>query len=195
MIFVKENAVGIDVVINDIQIAVSKSLQWVNYNAYHRIYKNETRTGTIPEFYRDITQATVGEYEEVYLNDNLDASSFIYKEDNIPAIDAGRMFGTVLSMVFQVNLAKVEGVKDTRNDEEVHRLAIEAINGIKYGKVSNIITGISNVYSEFDTTQIKWDDMQPFHCFRIDIDVSYQYKCCVNCGYQGDINGNNIVMF
>lgn len=195
MIFVKDSAVGIDVVINDIQIAVSNSLQWVNYNAYHRIYKNETKNGIIPEFYRDITQATVGDYEEVYLNDNLDATSFIYTEGTISSIDAGRLFSTVLSMVFQVNLSEVEGVKDTRNDEEAHRLAVEAINNSTYGKVNSIVTGISNVYSEFDTSQITWNDMQPFHCFRIDIDVSYRYNCCTDCGYQGDINGNNIVMF
>lgn len=195
MIYVKENAVGIDVVINDIQIAVSNSLQWVNYNAYHRIYKNETANGIIPEWYEDITQATKGEYEEVYLNDKLDASSFIYKEDTIPAVDIGRLFSTVVSMVFQVDLAAVEGVKDTRNDEEVHRLVIEAINGSTYGKVASIVTGISNVYSEFDTSQIQWDDMQPFHCFRIDIDVNYDYNCCTDCNQINPVMGNNVVMF
>ena len=195
MIYVKENAVGIDVVINDIQIAVSNSLQWVNYNAYHRIYKNETANGIRPEWYEDITQATKGEYEEVYLNDKLDASSFIYKEDTIPSVDVGRLFSTVVSMVFQVDLSAVEGVKDTRNDEEVHRLVIEAINGSTYGKVASIVTGISNVYSEFDTTQIQWDDMQPFHCFRIDIDVNYDYNCCTDCNQINPVIGNNVVMF
>lgn len=195
MIFVKENAVGIDVVINDIQIAVSNSLQWVNYNAYHRIYKNETSTGIKPEWYEDITQRTKGEYEEVYLDDKLDATSFIYTEDTIPSVDLGRLFGTTLSMVFQVDLSKVEGVKDTRNDEEVHRLAIEAINSSTYGKVASIVTGISSVYTEFDTSQIQWDDMQPFHCFRIDIDVNYDYNCCTDCNQINPVMGNNVVMF
>lgn len=177
MIYLKTIPQGIDVVINDIQKAVASSLSWNGYNAYLRVYKNETENGLIPEFYKDITQAKVGDYEEVYLNDNLNASSFFYTSDNIQSSEDGRMFQTSLSMVFQVDLAAVTNIQDSRNDEEVHGQVIRAINSSINGKVNSLITGIKNVYSEFDTSKVKWDDMQPFHVFRVDIDVNYEYSC------------------
>jgi hypothetical protein len=193
MIQIKENPVGVDVVINDIQRSVFDSVQWLNYNGYHRIYKNETSTGIIPEFYNVNNNVKSGEYEEVYLNDNLDASSFFYVADTINATSNGRMYNSVVSMVFQVNLSNLTG-DNTRSDEEIHRDVILAINKSTYGKVNAIATGISNVYSIFDTTQLKWHDMQPYHCFRVDIDVSYEYDCCDNCRYESPIIGNEYVL-
>jgi hypothetical protein len=60
---------------------------------------------------------------------------------------------------------------------------VNSIQSNKFGEISNIARGIDNVYSGFRTDQIQYTDMQPFFCFRIDIDVTFQYDCCDDCNY------------
>lgn len=194
MIYLKTSAVGLDVVINDIQSNVFNALGWSNYNAYHKVYKNETSKGIVPEWYEDIEQQKRGEYTEVFLNDNLDASSFFYASDIMSTVDVGRLFGTVVSLVFQVDLKAITGVGNTRNDEEINQAVTNAINSSLYGKVNSIHKGIANTYSEFDTSQIQFDDMQPFYCVRFDIDVAFEYDQ-TNCSRITPANNNTIVYF
>ena len=190
-LILKESPVGIDTVINNINNIVFDELDWlstnenpVNYTAYHRALKNPKNGGLVPEVYEIDTSTRTGEYTEVLYDDYLDASSFFYVDDNINSSDdVNRMFTTTLSMVFQVDLSVVaENIKH-RGDAEIHRVVVNAINKGIYGKVTNVATGIANVYSEFDQSQIEFTDMHPFHCFRVDIAVNYEFDCCVDgCG-------------
>ncbi len=194
MIYIKENPVGVDVVINDIQRNIYESLGWVDYNAYHRVYKNEKSTGgVVPDFYTGENDVRSGEYKEVLLDDNLAASSFFYTDDTITTIDNGFLNQTNVHFICQVDLNRING-DNKRSDEAVHRDVVLAVNNSIYGKVSATVTGISSVYSEFDTTQITWDDMQPFHCFRVDIAVTYRYDCCDDCRYESPITGNEYII-
>lgn len=188
-LILKNSPVGIDTVINNINKLVFDELDWlstnnspVNYTAYHRALKNPKNGGIIPEAYEIDTASRTGEYKEVFYDDRLDASSFFYVEDNQSLVDdgTGLMFNTTLSMVFQVDLSKVADNIDHRGDAEIHRIVVNAINKGVYGKVSGLVTGIPNVYSEFDTSQIEFTDMHPMHVFRVDIDVNYEFGCCVD---------------
>ena len=189
-LILKVSPVGIDTVINNINDLVFTELDWlstndspVNYTAYHRALKNPRNGGIIPEVYEIDTDTRTGEYSECFYDDRLDASSFFYVENTQSPIDGGRMFNTTLSMVFQVDLSKVADAIKHRGDAEIHRIVCNAINKGIYGKVSGLVTGVSDVYSEFDQSQIEFTDMHPFHCFRVDIDVNYQFDCCVDgCG-------------
>lgn len=187
MLTLKDTPVGIDTVINNINALVYDELNWrttdidfpVKYAAYHRALKNPKNGGIIPEVYVvGEDRFTSGEYSEVLYDDTVDASSFFYVEDTQTPVDSGRMFNTTLSMVFQVNLDAVATGVQHRGDAEIHRVVVNAINKGFYGKVSGITTGISNVYSEFDQSQIQFTDMHPFHCFRVDVDVTYEFGCC-----------------
>jgi hypothetical protein len=187
MLTLKEKPVGIDTVINNINYLVYNELGWsstdrdfpVKYSAYHRALKNPRNGGTVPEvFAASEDRFRRGEYTEVLYDDRVDASSFFYVEDTQTPIDNGRMFNTTLSMVFQLNLESVASNIKHRGDAEIHRVVCNAINKSYYGKVSGLTTGISNVYSEFDQSQIQFTDMHPFHCFRVDIDVNYAFGCC-----------------
>lgn len=187
MLTLKDSPVGIDTVINNINALVYSELGWkttdtdfpVKYAAYHRALKNPRNGGVVPEIYVvSEDRFTDGEYSEVLYDDNVDASSFFYVEDTQSPIDSGRMFNTTLSMVFQVNLDSVANNVLHRGDAEIHRVVVNAINKGLYGKVSGLTTGIPNVYSEFDQSQIEFTDMHPFHCFRVDIDVTYEFGCC-----------------
>jgi len=197
-LILKDKPVGVDTVINNINDLVFTDLGWVstaefpiNYNAYHRALKNPINNGLVPEVY-DIESGTVfGEYTQVLYDDNLDASSFFYTSDSLDTIDNGRLFGTTISMVFQVDLSKVADNIYHRGDAEIQRIVVNAINKGIYGKVSSVVTGIPNVYSEFDQSQIQFTDMHPFHCFRVDIDVNYELGCCADgCG----LNTNSFLL-
>ena len=189
-LILKVNPVGIDTVINNINNLVFKELDWlsaneipVNYTAHHRALKNPRNGGIVPEVYEIDTNTRSGEYVESLYDDSLDASSFFYVEDTQTPIDNGLLFNTTVSMVFQVNLDKVADNIKHRGDSEIHRVVINAINKGIYGNVSGLVTGIQNVYSEFDQSQIEFTDMHPFHCFRVDIDISYAFGCCIDgCG-------------
>ena len=185
MLVLKESPVGIDTVINNINGLVYEALGWVengdfpvNYTAYHRALKNPRNGGIVPEVYKIDAEYSRGEYSEVLYDDTLDASSFFYVSDEQDTVDNGRMFNTTISMVFQVDLSTVASVIKHRGDAEVHRIVVNAINKGLYGKVSSLVTGIPNVYTEFDQNQIQFTDMHPFHCFRVDIDVNYEFGCC-----------------
>lgn len=191
MLTLKQNPIGIDTVINNINYLVYNELNWkttadmpVNYTGYHRALKNPRNDGIVPEvFLVNKSRFSKGEYSEVLYDDTLDASSFFYIDDNQTSSDNGRFMNTTLSMVFQVNLNKVAENIAHRGDAEIHRLVVKAINKSPYGTFSQLVTGIPNVYSEFDQSQITFTDMHPFHCFRVDIDVNYQFSCCVDgCG-------------
>tara|TARA_R110002050_G_scaffold1870_1_gene11816 strand:+ start:20 stop:682 length:663 start_codon:yes stop_codon:yes gene_type:complete len=197
-LILKDKPVGIDAVINNINDLVFSELEWVSsgdnpidYTAYHRALKNPVNNGLVPEVY-NLEEGTVfGEYTQVLYDDTLDASSFFYTSDSIDTIDNGRMFNTTLSMVFQVDLSKVADNIKHRGDSEIHRVVVNAINKGIYGKVSSVVLGIPNVYSEFDQSQIEFTDMHPFHCFRVDIDVNYEFGCCSDgCG----LNANDFLL-
>tara|TARA_R110000787_G_scaffold7178_1_gene24679 strand:+ start:6101 stop:6763 length:663 start_codon:yes stop_codon:yes gene_type:complete len=189
-LILKENPVGIDTVINNINNLVFNELDWlssgdnpVNYKAYHRALKNPRNGGVIPEVYEIDTNNRTGEYTEGLYDDDVDASSFFYVADEQNPVDNGMLFNTTISMVFQVDLSVVADNIDHRGDAEIHRVVVNAINKGLYGQVSSLVTGIPNVYSEFDQSQIEFTDMHPFHCFRVDVDVNYQFDCCKDgCG-------------
>lgn len=207
-LILKNSPVGIDTVINNINKLVYDDLDWlstnynsVHYTAYHRALKNPNgQGGLIPEVYNIDTVTRRGEYSEAFYDDSLDASSFFYVDDNQSTIDNGRMFNTTLSMVFQVDLSIVASAIKHRGDAEIHRVVVNAINKGIYGKVSNVVTGIQNVYSDFEQSQIDFTDMHPFHCFRVDIDVNYEFQCCIDgCGLEAlgaleNVDGGFIVL-
>ena len=197
MLTLKENPVGVDLVINEINNLVYNELNFENYEAYHRAFKQQSERGVIPEAFIYDTR----DYKECFYDDRVN-SSFFYTSDSTDFVDNGRLVNTTVSMVFQVNLDEVAPAIKHRGDEEIHRVVVNAINKSVYGTVSSLVVGIDNVYNEFDTTQITYTDMQPFHCFRVDIDVSYAYGCCADgCGLVIDetgflqtVDGGNILL-
>ena len=197
-LILKTSPVGIDTVINNFNKLVFDELGWVstgdnpvNYTAYHRALKNPRNGGVVPEVYEIDTTTRRGEYTESLYDDSVDASSFFYVDGSQPSNDNGRMFSATVSMVFQVDLSKVADNIKHRGDAEIHRVVVNAINKSPFAKELTLIEEIPNVYSEFDQSQITFTDMHPFHCFRVDIDVNYEFGCCVDgCGLHPDAENN-----
>ena len=183
IVYLKDNPKGVDKVINDLNEQLFNDLTtvngWEDYNAYHRAYKNPTQNGIVAEVFDKDDK----DYKEVFFDDTLNASSFFVIEDEMPATDNGRIFTTTISAIFQVDLSTIAGKIETRADEEIVAQVINSLQLNKFGEISSVTRGIENVYSGFRTDQIQYTDMQPFFCFKIDLEVNFQYDCCDDCDY------------
>lgn len=164
---------GIDVNIDRIQehLAIDFS-SWTNFTCYPRIYKEDTESGVKPMNY-----VGEGEYVDVFTNDNIDGSCFFYEEDTRNATDNGYFNSTKLSIVFQVKLDKFYLNVLHRADEEIHNDIIISLKKVTPNKVTGIVNRIENVYSEFDTSQVQFDDIGGFHVFRIDMNIIVDNDC------------------
>lgn len=190
LVVLKNQPIGIDEPINGINkylhdYLVNKS-GWINYNSYHRADKNDSKNGFIPEVYTE-----KNEYEEVFLNDKVN-SSFFLKPDTMSL--AGNEKTIELSIFFQVNTTQLyEGVTH-RADEEARNDVIVALK--KNPRVKDILdinTDINNVYAGFRTDHIKWDDMAPFHVFRVDFTTNVNYRCDWKCQFVDTTGGFDII--
>lgn len=184
MLFTKENNTGIDVNIDGFQRMLYPKLvdSWgVNfadakgYNSYPRAYRNEGADGYYPEVFVSGT-----EYKEVFLDDKLVAISFFGIGEDQPY--RGENFQATVHLCFFVNLKKIFGVGE-REDEKVRQQVIKLVQGSKaFGfQFTGLETGIDNVFKEYPgvrkTSGIKFRDMHPFHCFRLNFSVNYKSNC------------------
>jgi hypothetical protein len=176
-IYSRTNPIGIDFRIVEIQSKIYKYLtekrSWDKYNCYDRAYINTKNNQIIPEVY-------VGnkEYNEVLLNDKINALTyFIVNESR--TYDKG--FRTTISLIFEGNLSRLYPAITHRADEELHKDLFNALyfafNG---GEIKQLITGIDNVYKEFNFStiakeKINTHNIGSYHVCRIDFEIIYKY--------------------
>ena len=163
---------GIDIVIDEIQEHLSSSISWTNFNCYPRIYKEENQSGVKPMLY-----VGTNDYEDVFYDDTLNGSCFFYEEDTRNATDNGYFNNVKLSIVFQLDLTALFPTIIHRADEEAHNKVIIALKKLMPYKVTNLVTGYKNVYAEFDTSQVQYDDISQYHVFRVDMEVIVNNNC------------------
>ena len=175
----KISPVGIDTSINIIQEQLynhltTKSL-WTKYESYPRAYKNPLGENTIPGVAISDT-----EYKEVLFDDKFKATSFFLIEDN--AGSNGDVFTQNVSIIFQGILTELYPlITAHRADAEMLDDIMKAFEKSRY-TVTNIITGVDNVYSDLDLRNklkehINLTDMSQFHVLRLDFEVQYTYDC------------------
>lgn len=185
MLYTKTAPVGMDVPIQKLQVYLHEKLLtlWgigsADYAAYGRCYRNQKDDGYVAEVY-------VGkeEYKEVYLDDRLAVTSFF----GISGDTEVDMANTAsVHLVFWVNLAKIKPTLAHRGDEEA-RLDVQKLVRNLYGfTLKEVSTGIERVLQEYaGTTQaeqanldsLKFRDMHPYHCFRLDFELLYNIFNC-----------------
>lgn len=172
MIYLKDNAVGLDTVINRYVTKIEKTLTNMGWDLqmYHRLYKELTDNGVEAPF-----RFTSGkEYKEVLLDDGFVAEAgFLVSEDR--SID-NDVISVDCDVVFSVNLDKLDNGSEQREDEVVMLAALNAVRDCE--EVTVIKTGLDNVFSDFDTERIKFRDMQPFFNFSFTINIKYKNNNC-----------------
>lgn len=172
---------GIDKEIQQLQVDLYDFLisRWVNnLDAYGRVYKNkdENDDTVFPQYYKG-----EGEYKkDVYHNDEVSGTFFFIDADESTTED-GFVYVSVVKCVFMVDLKKILPNSVDRADQEAQRDVIEILRELSPGKFSivEVQKGISNIFSGFDQVKIKDLDIQPYHCFSVNIKLSYNIndKC------------------
>jgi hypothetical protein len=167
----KISRTGIDTYIDQLQVDLYNGLGWdtaAAYDSYARAYKNETNEGNlIPEIH-----VSGNEYNEVYFNDNIDANSFFLVDDTRTG---DKVYSTTISIIFQLKLDKIFPLISGRADENAHVAVLSILeDNSTIASISSLITGINNVYAGLKVDQSRFNDMQPFHVFRVDMLVNFQ---------------------
>lgn len=177
----KTTVTGVDIPIQKYQTVLYNALKttWPitdsTFNMYGRAYRNQTPDGYTPEIYKGND-----EYADSYFDDTLSGSAF-WGVNEITKVTNGDVQAN-LFVIFMVNLDLIKP-GTTRNDEEARidteRIAMKRDYGFF---LTGIITGIDQVfkdYSGYKTVKgIKFRDMQPWHCFRLNFQVTYNIYDC-----------------
>ncbi|WP_346320772.1 hypothetical protein [Chitinophaga sp. YIM B06452] len=180
MLYTKNDPVGLDKPIQRLQeylhgkLLALWGIDTSQYQAYGRCYRNQTEDGYIPEVY-------IGgnEYKEVYVDDTVTALSFFGLSGHTKVDGAGY---ADVHLIFFVNVQALKNVPH-RGDEEVRRDVQRLIAPGKFGfSLNGVELWIDNVFREYSGARrsqgIKFRDMHPFHCFRLNMKLSYNIFNC-----------------
>lgn len=175
MINRKANPVGIDYVIDELQLKLSDQLlyitDWAGYESYHRAYKNKKNGDTVPEIY-----ITDENHKDVLFDNKKKVSSFFLSEDERGYDVNTGLFTQDISLIFQAQLNKIYPLVTTRADEEMIQDIILGINKAGWkNRLKKITTGVDNVYKSLDISgERKYlDDMGNRFVCRFDFNVQY----------------------
>lgn len=187
MLIVKPSPVGIDIPVQRFQQFLYPALKtkWqitndLDYDCYGRGHKNQTADGYIPEIFKGTDQKKI-EYKEVMYDDKLKALSFFLQGD-ITKHDGGNSTAPV-SLFFLVNVQSLKGNVAYRADEEV-RVDVERLCQLdRFGfTMTEMVIGYDQVFKEFSgwrkSQGMKFRDMHPKHCFRLNFQVLYDINEC-----------------
>jgi hypothetical protein len=167
----KPSVTGVDIPIQKLQTVLYNQIKalWPvtdsNFNLYGRAYRNQLKDGYIQEIY-----TATGEYKDSYFDDTLYGSGFFGLE-SVKVNDLDAVASVYLILMVNLDLIKPG---TTRNDEEV-RIDVERIcMNHQFGfLLTGIVTGIDQVFKGYDIKGIKFRDMQPYHCFRLNFQLTY----------------------
>lgn len=173
------NPRGIDFKLQKFQTNLHTHLisKWVldanapDYTCYDRCYRNQNKNGFIPEVY---TQN--GDYKEVAVNDNVKVLSFFGMGPTVTYLTESNLNQSEVHLIFCANLKKVKAT-NSRPDEAIRQDVQDFLQHEYFGFLLNSIEiGIDNVFSEYSGLQIRYKDLQPFHCFRFNLAVTYPFN-------------------
>ena len=172
MVYLKENAIGIDAEINRymgyLNDALNVQRNW-GIDIYGRIYKERTQDNVLAPY----ALVSGKDYKELFLNDRTVGECGFYVDDT-------RKYDNNISVscdvIFSVNLDIIDSGSLQREDEKVILQALSAIT--KYNEVTSIKTGLETVFSGFSTDRIRYRDMQPFFNFSFTITLIYKKNNC-----------------
>jgi len=186
MLNVKTNPVGIDYHIQQLQTKLHTVLinadHWdladtTKYEAYGRCNRNKTDDGYIAEVF----QSSGNEYKEIFWNDTLTALSFFGISNNIKrgVNNEADVHFIMFANLNTLALVDRDGTTIThRADEELRQMVLKIIGKNAFGfSVTSIDLWIENVLREYPGSRrdnrLKYVDMHPIHCFRINLKLIY----------------------
>ena len=187
--FFKTRPVGVDIPIQRHQSFLYTALKTVwgiqndtSWNSHGRAYRNQTEDGYCPEVYVGVgNQPGSEEYREVLFDDQLTALSF-YGMDEVGRNNTGNTTVGVF-LVFMVNVLQLKPSITWRGDEEI-RNDVEKLCQVDRFDMqwTGFVTGIDSVFKEYSGWRknigIKFRDMHPRHCFRLNFNLLFDINDC-----------------
>lgn len=182
-VFTKAKPAGVDINIQAYQKYLYAQLNRVwgtgdgDFDAYGRVYRNQTADGYAPEAYDGN-----GEYKETFFDDIKNKKGlFFFSVGEKQEYNGGLL--TPVSIIFEVNIPLLKPGYTWRADEEVRQDVENLVHAPRYGFMfKGLETGIDNVFREFSGWRkengIKYDDEHPWHCFRLNFTSLYTISNC-----------------
>lgn len=171
------NATGIDKVIELLQNELYDRLvvDWVDdINGYGRVYRN---MNTAMQYEPKWWNSTSLDYEDVSYNDAVSAT-FCFIDSDLHKTEDGEEYKSDVKCVFMVNLNKIFPSDTERADNKAQMDVMRIIQDNSYMfDIKSVEKGLTNVFAGFDTSKILNTDIQPKHCFSVNIKLSYYLNC------------------
>lgn len=184
MLFTRNKISGLDVAIDGLQRKLYLAIVSLwgldatsakDYNSYARAYKNQSESGLVPEVF-----VKGMEYKEVMLDDKIKALSFFSIGDSITFDN--NLSKAKVALIFFVDLSKVSSGQN-RNDELVRQQVVKLVQGNKnFGfSFDGVEIGVDLSLKDYAGARknigLKYRDMQPYHCFRLNFTLQYKTNC------------------
>jgi len=142
MLVQKVNPVGIDRIIDQMQVRMFNKInvsEWANYPRSYKNFKRKNRNSKLPEIH-----IGNGEYEDVLFNDRFNLTTFFVESDTVEALNSG-MNRQDLALIIQANLSNIYPLDERRNDEELRILFGNCFsNWMPNVKIKNFVILIFN---------------------------------------------------
>jgi len=145
-------------------------------SAYGRVYKNQTSKGLIPEWYNSSEK----DYEEVYYDDKK-ACVFCFLVGDKDTTEDEVLFIADVKVVFMLDLSKIYPGETERQDAKAQRDVVNFLRDYNLSRydITDIERGIDTIFSSYETSGIKFNDLQPLHSFSVNLKLRYHLteKC------------------
>lgn len=173
----KNNPIGIDRAIDQLQVPLFKKLQaqaelnGFEVNGFPRVYHTERDGDHTLEHYLGN-----GEYKDVMGGE--DNRFFFYMHERVK----GQISKNVrVDIICMVNLIQLMG-NDGRRDEEFRLLVTEEIDRSRKFELKDTIIGMDYIQKlispKYQTTNIAFSDIHPRHAVTFQTEVTYELKNC-----------------
>mgnify|MGYP003667490317 CR=1 FL=1 len=178
------SAEGLSAAIQSIQEELYRAtvdLWAVEVEGFGKVYKNvQNSSEDIPKFYKsskifipEVYNSSTGNYEDVFYN-NSKSCVFCFLIDDKDSTEDGLLFTTKVKVVFMVNLKQIYAIETERQDSRVQRQIVGFLRDINGDyKINEVERGIDNIFNQYTTSGVKFDDMQPLHSFAVNLDLNY----------------------
>ena len=178
------SAEGLSAGIQSIQEELYTALvnSWaVDIEGFGKVYKNvQNSSEDIPKFYKsskifipEVYNSSTGNYEDVFY-DNSKSCVFCFLISDKDTTEDGGLFTNKVKVVFMVNLSMIYPNDAERQDSKAQKDVVEILREINGDyEINEVERGIDNIFNQYTTSGVKFDDMHPLHSFAVNIDLNY----------------------
>lgn len=168
MIHLRENPIGLDAVIHKVQKRLYErlTLKWgVEIFCFPRCYPILEDGKRLIKYFnpkgKDVDNL-------IYAEGNKFFFTATYKEESIP--NQIKRYRTSIDLYSTVKLDEIYPLATGRNDNEAQTDVLQVLEGMSGDfKITEVVKDIENVYKGYEHRQS--DDVHPYHCFRITLNV------------------------